>query len=305
MLMTKNPQELKDEILRRLGAPIINVEVTTDQVYDCINRALELYGEYHYNGLNKTYKVFYVNDDETYRNGVFDLKDESIFAVTQILRTNVGSITSLDGNATYPWVSDFILGMTSFNGNSCNSYGPNAFGADLSYYVQIMQYWGMLQNMMAPLPDYWFNEANAQLKVMGNFKKGDLIIIECFVKSFLPVQQAVGSYANYARAGVLVPDAPTASDIYNNPDKVLHNQYIAGQANGTQQGAYNNRWVKNYATTLTKELNGIILAKHQGLQLAGGTTIDGVRILNEAREEKANLEEELYLLSPPVPILIG
>ena len=41
---TYNPKTLKDAILRRLGAPVINVEVTEDQIYDCIQRALELYG---------------------------------------------------------------------------------------------------------------------------------------------------------------------------------------------------------------------------------------------------------------------
>ena len=41
---TYNPKTLKDAILRRLGAPVINVEVTEDQIYDCIQRALELNG---------------------------------------------------------------------------------------------------------------------------------------------------------------------------------------------------------------------------------------------------------------------
>nr|DAF95453.1 MAG TPA: neck protein [Myoviridae sp. ctCo31] len=43
-----NPRQLKDLILRRLGAPVINIEITEEQIYDCIYRALELYGEYHY-----------------------------------------------------------------------------------------------------------------------------------------------------------------------------------------------------------------------------------------------------------------
>ena len=43
---TYNPKTLKDAILRRLGAPVISVEVTEDQIYDCIQRALELYTDY-------------------------------------------------------------------------------------------------------------------------------------------------------------------------------------------------------------------------------------------------------------------
>lgn len=55
---SQNPKELKDVILRRLGAPIINVELTPDQIYDCIQRALELYGEYHLMDLTKVFMYF-------------------------------------------------------------------------------------------------------------------------------------------------------------------------------------------------------------------------------------------------------
>lgn len=305
-MMTKNPQELKDEILRRLGAPIINVEVTTEQIYDCIQRALELFGEYHYDGLNKAYMSFYVGTDEVYKDGVFDLKNENVFAISKILRTNVGSIVSMDGNATYPWVTDFIMGMTGFNGgNSCNkAYGPNAFGADLSYYTMIMQYWSMLQNMLSPMPDFWFNDSTGQLKVMGNFKKGDVIVCEVWVKSYVDVKPSIGAYAGYGYAGNQQSNAWTIGDVYNNADRQLTG-YYAGENTSLKQGSYNNRWVKDYATCLVKELNGQILAKHQGLQLAGGVTVDGIRLIEETREEKLRLREELESMDPPVGILIG
>ncbi len=107
--------------------------------------------------------------------------------MTQILRTNVGSLTSMDGQATYPWFTDFVLGLAGINGGlgtSCNSFGPNAFGADLGYFTQLMQYRSMMQDLLVPLPDYWYNDATEQLKVMGNFVKGDFIVIEVYTRSF-------------------------------------------------------------------------------------------------------------------------
>ncbi|WWS25364.1 hypothetical protein vBKpnAMK6_00422 [Klebsiella phage vB_Kpn_AM_K6] len=68
---------------------------------------------------------------------------------------------------------------------------------------------------------------------------------------------------------------------------------------------YNNRWVKDYATALTKKLWGEILFKHQGLQLAGGVTVDGQTLKVEAQEEIERLREELDLLDPGCPILLG
>ncbi|QQV89020.1 neck protein [Providencia phage PSTRCR_121] len=302
-----NPKQLKDVILRRLGAPITNVEVTEDQIYDCIQRALELYGEYHFDGLNKSYQVFYIGEDELWRDGMFQV-DTSVFAVTQIIRTNVGSITSMDGQATYPWFTDFLLGMAGINGgmgSSCSkSYGPNAFGADLGYFTQLMQYRSMMQDMLSPLPDYWYNSDTGQLRIMGNFEKNDIVICEVYVKSYIDVSENLGATAGYITAGECGAKGPSMLDVYNRPSAAL-TSYTAGSESMVNQGSYNNRWVKDYATTLVKELNGQILAKHQGMQLAGGITVDGVRLIEEAREEKRLLREELDLLDAPVGILVG
>lgn len=305
-MITYTPQQLKDEILQRLGAPIINIEVTESQVFQCIQRALELYGEYHFNGLNKSYMTFYVGDDDQYKHGVFDLSKENVFAVTSILRQSAGSLMTLDGSATYPWVTDFILGLTKFNGaGSCQrGFGPNAYGADLGYFTMLSQHFNMLQNMLNPLPDFWFNESTGQLKIMGNYKKGDVIIAEVYVKSYVDVSPATGAFAGYGYAGSPDRNNWGLNDIYQNPDHRLTG-YKAGENSSLSQGAYNNRWVKDYATTLVKELNGQVLAKHQGMQLAGGVTVDGLRLLEEARLEKEALREELYLLDPPCPILVG
>ncbi|MGC3777864.1 neck protein, partial [Escherichia coli] len=81
---------------------------------------------------------------------------------------------------------------------SCNkAYGPNAFGADLGYFTQLTTYWSMMQDMLAPLPDFWFNDATGQLKIMGNFQLGDVIVVECWTKSYIDVDKMVGNTAGY------------------------------------------------------------------------------------------------------------
>lgn len=304
-----NPKELKDLILRRLGAPIINIEVTQDQIYDCIQRSLELFGEYHFDGLNRGYMAWYVGDDETYRNGVFDLKNKGVFAVTKILRTNVGSITSMDGNATYPWFTDFLLGMAGINGgmgSSCSKfYGPNAFGADLGYFTQLMTYYGQMQDMVSPLPDFWYNGTTGELKVTGQYRHQDVIIAEVYVKAFVDVDELTDTVDSWGVIGGCDGVNPkSANDIYMNQSNGLMPNRV-GVYDPAPQGAYNNRWVKDMATCYVKELWGGILAKHQGMQLPGGVSPDGTRLIEEARIEFERLRQELDLLDPPTPILVG
>lgn len=294
--VTNNPRELKDAILRRLGAPVINVEVTEDQIYDCIQRALELYGEYHFDGVNKGYKVFRVSAEQA-QHGVFDLSDSGVFAVTKIIRTNVGSAATMDGTAVYPWFTDFLLGLAGVNGglgSGCSKfYGPNAMGGDLGYFEQLMSYLATMQNMLNPLPDYWYNSANGQLKITGNFREGDLIVVELYVKSYVDVPDMMGAVAG----GI--------SAVYDNPTAGLSGISAGmGPIRENKQGAYNNRWVKDMATAFTKEVWGSIMAKHQGLQLPGGVTVDGIRIIEEARADIEKLRQELELLDPPFGILM-
>lgn len=282
--MINTPVQLKDYILRRLGAPIINIELTETQILDCIDRALELYGEYHYDGLHRTFTTFYVGDDDQYKHGVFSLKNKNVFAVTQVFRTSVGSYSTMDGSATYPWFSDFILGLAGTSTGSCsNSYGPNAVGGDLSYYSLLMSYRNTLESMLNPVPDFFFNADTEMIQFAGKFDKGDVIIVESYVRSY------VSPYSTDQGGD------PSINDLWNNPSVSSTNE----------SGSYNNRWVKDYATSLAKELNGYVLAKHQGMSLPGGVTVDGIRLIDEAKRELEMLKEELYLLSPPVGILVG
>lgn len=303
MRSAKNAKELKDEILERLGAPIINIEVTESQIYRCIQRALELFGEYHFNGLHKTYKIFNIESDEQAKFGVFDLSNDNIFAITSVIRAGASNILTMDGNAAYPWVTDLILGLTKLGGGSCGcSVGANSFGNDLGYFTGLTQYWTQMQNMFNPIPDFWFNDSTGQLKLTGQFKKGDVVVVECYAKAYVDIQDSIRSYAGYGYAGQ--QNSWSVSGIYDDPSRA-NTGLVAGEDNSLKQGSYNNRWVKDYATTLVKEVWGQILAKHQGMQLPGGVSVDGLRLLEEARYEKETLRTELEGLDPPVGILIG
>jgi hypothetical protein len=52
-----NRTEFKNFCLRQLGFPTIEINVDDDQVEDCIDIALQLYADYHFDGLQKVYFV--------------------------------------------------------------------------------------------------------------------------------------------------------------------------------------------------------------------------------------------------------
>ena len=57
---------------------------------------------------------------------------------------------------------------------------------------------------------------------------------------------------------------------------------------------FNDRFLKRYATALIKYQWGSNLSKFAGIQMPGGVTLDGVRIMTEAKEEMDKIEDEIY-----------
>jgi len=60
MSIPTNRDEFKYYILRRLGAPVIDINVDDDQVSDRIDEALTFFWDYHFEGSEKTYYKYQV-----------------------------------------------------------------------------------------------------------------------------------------------------------------------------------------------------------------------------------------------------
>ena len=69
---------------------------------------------------------------------------------------------------------------------------------------------------------------------------------------------------------------------------------------------WNDRWLKKYATALIKYQWGSNLSKFAGIQMPGGVTLDGPRIMEEAKAELDKIEEDMYnMTSLPSEIFTG
>lgn len=64
MATVSSRQELKDYCLRRLGFPVIEINVDDDQVEDRIDDTLQYWQDYHFDGLQKIYYVKLVDQTD-------------------------------------------------------------------------------------------------------------------------------------------------------------------------------------------------------------------------------------------------
>jgi hypothetical protein len=91
---------------------------------------------------------------------------------------------------------------------------------------------------------------------------------------------------------------------------------VRGPFTSTQTGAtmtsagysdvWNDRFLKLYTTALIKYQWGSNLSKFAGIQLPGGVTLDGPRIMQEAQAEIDKLEEQIHVTNVlPGEIMMG
>lgn len=116
--------DFKEYCLRKLGKPVINIDVSDDQVEDRVDDALKFYYDYHYNGLNKIYYKHQITQTDI-DNGYFTLP-ESIVGVV--------SIFDMGGAGTYSGMFniEYQIALTSF-------FNINSFDA--------ITYWMMIDNL--------------------------------------------------------------------------------------------------------------------------------------------------------------
>lgn len=81
--------DLKDYILRKLGSPVINIEITSDQLDDCVYDTLKLYFQYAYSGVVERYIPVEIKKGVSQYSLSYD-----VFAVLDIQSTLLGGIAN-------------------------------------------------------------------------------------------------------------------------------------------------------------------------------------------------------------------
>jgi len=75
-------EEFKEYCLRRLGAPLLEINVADEQIEDCIEIALQYYHDYHYDGTQKVYLAHQVT--QTDRDNKYLSIPETVIGVINI-----------------------------------------------------------------------------------------------------------------------------------------------------------------------------------------------------------------------------
>lgn len=234
----------KDYCLRRLGFPVIEINVDDDQIEDRIDDALQYWQDYHFDGLQKVYYVKAITQSDVNQR-YLDLSAATDSANNALQIAGVTRIFPLyDSQATI-----------------------NMF--DLRYQLRLNELYDFTS---ASYINYTMTQQH--LRMLEQQFTGEVPIRFQRHMQRLYIDWAWG--ASEAPAGTVV-----VAECYATIDPSIYTQ------------AWNDRWLKEYATALIKRSWGNNLKKFNGIQLPGGVTLNGDKIYEEAKTEIDALHAEI------------
>ena len=263
---------LSFRIQRQLGAPLINLEISDEQVYDCITDSIEYFTKWA--GYTEEYLVF---DSKLYKQGVGIKVDDLINKTPEMYKSNNPSLSAgYDYDmASYRKVID------------CFEFSK---GEDTGINTLFTMEQAMAQQIYSSY-------------MIGNFGF-DLITWET-LKSFIDTRNKVLAMVTQFRFD------PRSQILRLLPEPQTSHTYLGVVGCYIERpitDLIRERWVQKYALALTKIAVARVREKYTGTSFFGGGQINSQTLLGEGIKEKETLEQELmnsYQDNAPPTFFIG
>jgi hypothetical protein len=158
--------ELKKYCLRRLGAPVIEINVDEDQVQDRIDDALAFYHDYHYDGTERTFLKHQITADDITNNYI--AIPSTINSIIDVMPLGNDTSTNNLFNVKYQITLNDI---------------QNWSGYQMSNYVMSMERIALMQELLVGKQRLRFSRHTDKMYLDMDWSRvsvGEYVIIECY-----------------------------------------------------------------------------------------------------------------------------
>jgi len=159
MASPNSRQSLIDFCLRRLGEPVIEINVDEEQIQDKVDDALQMYQEFHSDATYRTYLKHQITQTDK-DNGWIPISSDVLY-VSQMFPIN----------PTFSTVNMFDIRYQMM----LNSLGDFMnFAGGMSYYYQMQQYLEFLDLLLSGYPKTTWSRHQDRLYIWGEWSNDDL-----------------------------------------------------------------------------------------------------------------------------------
>lgn len=167
MAIPATRSEFKSYCLRKLGAPVLNINVDDDQVEDRIDEALKYYIDYHFDGSEKIYLKHQVTQQD--KDNKYITIPENIIGVVRIFNIGDPSMRASDiFSIRYQIALNDLYSLTSVS--------------MVPYYLTMTNL-GIIQEMLVGKQLIDFNRHTDRIYVRMDWEKiavGEYLLFECY-----------------------------------------------------------------------------------------------------------------------------
>ena len=249
---------LIDYALRQLGAPVLEINIDTDQLHDVLDDTLQVYEERHYNGIERMYLKYKITQEDLDRGRAKGTDGVGIVTTTGISTNSATSVTSnFYETSNYLAVPEHVRGINKIFKFDSSSISGGMFSIKYQLFLNDLYYFNSVELLQFAMTKTYLEDIDFLLttekQIRFNQRQDRL---------YLDIDWGAQSLDTF-----IIIDCFRALD----PEEYKQ--------------IYNDPFVKRYYVAALKKQWGQNLIKFRGTKLPGGIELNGREIYDEGVRE--------------------
>tara|TARA_B100000963_G_scaffold358786_1_gene384294 strand:- start:447 stop:1295 length:849 start_codon:yes stop_codon:yes gene_type:complete len=269
--------QLIDYCLRKLGAPVLEINIDDDQIDDLVDDAIQLFNERHFDGVERMYLKYQITQDDIDRGTAKNRDGVGIVTTTATATAVPGIGTTITSNwyetSNFLQVPDSVIGVEKIFKFDTSSISGGMFSIKYQLFLNDLYYFNSVELLQYSMVKSYLEDIDFLLttdKQIRFNKRQDRL--------YLDIDWGAESVDNWI-----------ILDCYRALDPTSFTQ------------VFNDPFLKLYLTALMKRQWGQNLIKFRGVKLPGGIELNGREIYDDAEREIEALRSRMaseYELPP-------
>lgn len=261
MAKPSSRQQLIDYCLRKLGAPVLEINVAQEQLEDLVDDAIQLFQERHFDGVAQTFLKYKITQED-----IDQARGKANVGITTVAGTYKNF--QFEENGNYLQIPDYVIGINRvFKFNGTNNISNNMFNIKYQLFLNDIYYWGSMELLTYTMTMRYLEDIdwilNTEKQIRFN-KRED--------KLYIDVDW------NYVDAdSYIIIDCMRALD----------------PTQSTK--VWNDSFLKRYLTATIKRQWGQNLLKFRGMKMPGGIELNGRELYDDAQREIDQIMERMSM----------
>jgi hypothetical protein len=258
-------QQLIDYCLRRLGAPVLEINIDDDQIDDLVDDALQYFQERHFDGVERMYLKYQITQADIDRGR--GRNNNGVGVTTTTATSTTGNNFNFYETSNYIQVPDSVIGIEKIFKFDTSSISGGMFSIKYQLFLNDLYYFNSVELLQYAMVKSYLEDIDFLLttdKQLRFNKRQNRLYLDLDWAS-----QSTNQYIVIDCYRILDPNTFT--------------------------NVYNDSFIKKYLTALIKKQWGQNLIKFRGVKLPGGIELNGREIYEDAEKELEDIKQRMVL----------